>query len=90
MVVVAGGGSSSNETTGFWGTEVSLQSESKGEWCHTWSEVVYDGMAVYNRFLILDSCGVSGESEWVTYMTRSVHAGTRLGLLKRVVKKCYR
>ena len=32
---------------------------------HTWSEVVYDGMEVYRRLVILDSSGVSAESVYV-------------------------
>lgn len=37
-------------------------------------------MLVYNRLVIFVLFGVSGESEYVVYKTRSVHEGTRLVL----------
>lgn len=29
----------------------------------TWSEVVYEGIVVYSRFTMAESCGCSGASE---------------------------
>lgn len=52
----------------------------------TWSEVVYEGMLVYNRFVMLDCSGVSGESIYVAYNMRSVHEGVRFILNKKSAK----
>lgn len=46
----------------------------------TWSDVVYDGILVYNRLVIFDLSGSSGESVYVVYKTRSVHEGVRAKL----------
>jgi hypothetical protein len=46
----------------------------------TWSEVVYEGIEVYNALVILDLVGVSGLSVYVVYMILSVQAGWRFGL----------
>lgn len=37
---------------------------------------MYDGIDVYNTFVMLLSAVFSGESEYVVYKTRSVHDGT--------------
>lgn len=42
-------------------------------------------MLVYNRFVIFDLSGASGESEYVVYKTRSVHEGTRLELKEKEI-----
>ena len=40
-------------------------------------------MLVYNKLVIFVLFGVSGESEYVAYKTRSVHEGTRLVLKEK-------
>ena len=40
-------------------------------------------MLVYNRLIIFVLSGVSGESEYVAYIIRSVHEGARLVLKEK-------
>jgi len=56
----------------------------------TWSEVVYDGMLVYSTLVIFDFSGVSGESVWVAYSTRSVHEGVLFELDQESMNKLIR